>query len=172
MCPPQVRMRPNLRQTGFTFIELMITLTIFGLLSTMAVPSLRSFILNNRMSAYTSDLVHSLALARTEAIKRAVPIQVCASSDASTCSDNGDWSQGWIIRTLDGDIIQSLPALNEQSSLNAGAASLTFQANGYLQGTGTQFNLCDDRGTPDAKVIQVNALGRAYQDASLTASCP
>jgi type IV fimbrial biogenesis protein FimT len=36
-------------------------------------------------------------LARTEAIKRGYRVNLCKSADAATCTDDGDWSQGWIL---------------------------------------------------------------------------
>ena len=68
------------RPGGFTLVELMVTLTVLAILVGVALPSFRDMILNNRRTAIVNDLVSSLLLARSEAIKRGQPVSVCASS--------------------------------------------------------------------------------------------
>jgi len=90
------------RHGGFTLLELMITLALAGILVTLAVPSMRQFMRNGRLATASNDLLHSLSLARTEAIKRqSGRVTVCASADpnaadsALACS-YGTMS-GWIV---------------------------------------------------------------------------
>ena len=71
-------------------MELMVTLAVAGVLATIAVPTMRTFGQNNRLTAAANDFLRSLQLARSEAIKRQKNVIVCASADAlaaaSTCS--------------------------------------------------------------------------------------
>ena len=83
-------------------MELMVTLAIAGVLVGLAVPSMREFMRNSRLTSASNDLLHSLSLARTEAIKRQTGrVTVCASADpnaadtALACS-YGTMS-GWIV---------------------------------------------------------------------------
>jgi type IV fimbrial biogenesis protein FimT len=96
------------RHGGFTLLELMITLALAGILVTLAVPSMRQFMRNGRLATASNDLLHSLSIARTEAIKRQKRlVTVCASADpnaaeaALTCS-YGTMS-GWIVFVDDVD---------------------------------------------------------------------
>lgn len=54
---------------GFTLIELMIAITIAGILLVIAIPSFQFTILNSRVKTAASDFHISLLLARSEAIK-------------------------------------------------------------------------------------------------------
>lgn len=54
---------------GFTLIELMIAVTIAGILLVIGVPSFKYTILNNRVKTAASDFHVNLLLARSEAIK-------------------------------------------------------------------------------------------------------
>jgi len=87
----------QLKQSGFTLIELLVVLAIAAIITTTAIPSFQSFIQNNRMSTTVHSFVSSLNLARSEAVKRGERVTVCKSSNASTCSNSGDWGQGWIV---------------------------------------------------------------------------
>jgi type IV fimbrial biogenesis protein FimT len=82
---------------GFTMIELMVTITVVAILLVIAVPSLRSFIQKNRIVGEASSFVSDLQYARSEAIKRGLPVAICASSDGINCSTTNTWHQGWIV---------------------------------------------------------------------------
>jgi Tfp pilus assembly protein FimT len=79
-------------------MELMITLTIAAVILGIAAPSFTTFRQNNRLSGVANDLLGAMQTARTEAIKRQVPVSVCPSdnpdSGAPTCTA-GDFT-GWI----------------------------------------------------------------------------
>jgi type IV fimbrial biogenesis protein FimT len=88
---------------GFTMIELMVTLTVAGVLTALALPNLRPFVQNSRLTSASNDLLRSLYIARTEAVKRQVNVAVCATadptaSDASiTCSYGASAFNGWFV---------------------------------------------------------------------------
>jgi len=79
-------------------MELMFTLVIATLLATVAIPGFNGLIKKNRISTYTNNLVTSLALARSEAVKRGTQISLCASSNGLNCT-NTSFQQGWIVFT-------------------------------------------------------------------------
>jgi type IV fimbrial biogenesis protein FimT len=82
--------------TGFTFLELLITLAVVSLVFSIGVPSLQQLLDSNRASTEINHLVGTLALSRSEAIKRNRRITVCQTADRVHCASSGDWSQGWI----------------------------------------------------------------------------
>ena len=55
---------------GFTLIELMVTLVVFGILLTVGVPAFREFTMTNAMAARVNAFVSDLTYVRNEAIKR------------------------------------------------------------------------------------------------------
>lgn len=84
---------------GFTLLEILVAIAILALLIGLAVPNLRSTIQNNRVTATTNEFTSSFQFARSEALKRGVPVSVCAADTADgeldpECGD--DWSAGWI----------------------------------------------------------------------------
>ena len=77
-------------------IELMITLIIMGIVLAIAVPSFSSFLLNSQTATLANDFTGAVYLARSEAVKRAVPVQVCPGVDETNCAA-GDWDDGWLV---------------------------------------------------------------------------
>jgi type IV fimbrial biogenesis protein FimT len=86
-------------QTAFTLMELMVSLTVLGILLGLAVPTFRDFTRNNRTAALHNDLTTAFTLARSEALKRSMPVSICASTDGTACATDDDWSAGWIVFT-------------------------------------------------------------------------
>lgn len=84
-------------QQGFTLIELMVTLALAAVLAFLAAPSFRSTIATSKLTSRTNDLVGTLALARSESIRRGTRITVCKSSNQTSCATTGNWEQGWIV---------------------------------------------------------------------------
>lgn len=76
---------------GFTLIEMMVVLAVAAILLGIGVPSFRSLIENQRMTAVTNDFFAAINLARSEAIKRGTRV------DLVPAGADGDWSEGWIV---------------------------------------------------------------------------
>jgi type IV fimbrial biogenesis protein FimT len=79
-----------LSASGFTLVELIITLTIAGILTAIAVPTFNSVISNNRLTAYSNEFVTALNLARSEAIKRGTQITIKRNGPTTK-----EWQYGW-----------------------------------------------------------------------------
>lgn len=78
-------------------VELMITLFIVGILLSIGIPSLKTFMQGNRLIAASNSLVSAIHIARSEAIKQNVGVTVCESQDGISCGNSGDWKNGWIV---------------------------------------------------------------------------
>jgi type IV fimbrial biogenesis protein FimT len=79
----------------------MVTLTVAGVLTALALPNLRPFIQNSRLTSAANDLLRSLYIARAEAVKRQSNVVVCATADPTasdatiTCSYGA--FNGWFV---------------------------------------------------------------------------
>ena len=79
--------QPTSKQSGFTIIELMIAVLIAGILLAYGVPSMRTFIQNNRIESESQRLFTILKQARNNAIVTNTPSLVCRSTLAQTSVD-------------------------------------------------------------------------------------
>ena len=57
-------------QSGFTLIELMVTLAVFAILAALSAPSFARMIEKSRLRGAADDVVNLIGIARSEAVKR------------------------------------------------------------------------------------------------------
>lgn len=91
------------KQTGFTLAELMITVAIAAILLAVGMPSMRDFIKNSRITAVTNEMVSTLMVARSEAMRASGMSCVCPAVDGDNdgavdlaCVASNNWETGWI----------------------------------------------------------------------------
>jgi len=93
---------PIIKKTkGITLVEMVIAVTIVGILASMASPSMKAMLENNRVTVANNNLVSALFFARSEALKRRVNVHLCISNEAQagceTDTANMDYANGWLI---------------------------------------------------------------------------
>ncbi len=161
---------------GFSLYELIFTLSIVGILMVLAAPSFQSTIQQNQLTASTSELHTALSLSRSEAIKRASFMTLCASTDLLVCNNSTDWSNGWILfMDNDGDgvfedngnavlcennddcLIKVWDNLSNNMTLSADVSSITFDLNGVPLAIANYTATSSNQTTQ----ITVNSTGRA-----------
>lgn len=166
--------RPGSTARGFTLIELMTAITIFGILMMIAVPSFRDAALGSRLSAIANNLLASVQLARSEAIKRNAVITLCATANGTSCAASGGWEQGWIVRDAAATVIQRQQAVPADLKVTqtGGTSALSFQPIG-VGATAAIFTVC--RGSPvgsQERVVRVSATGIANVTRTTAGACP
>ena len=96
-------MKPNATgdgQRGFTLMELMVAITVFGILTALAVPSFTTMTNRNKLAAESNELLSAFQYARMEAIRTSASVTVCgtASSDADADEDCESGEQPfWVV---------------------------------------------------------------------------
>ena len=69
----------NGKSSGFTLIELMVTIAVLAIVLTIAVPSFQGVIRSNQLTTEANTLASALQLARSEAVKRGVDVSLSAN---------------------------------------------------------------------------------------------
>ena len=103
---------------GFSLPELLVVLLIIALLAAMAGPSWTRTVSAYRLALARDALLRSLALTRSEAIKRNTRVVMCRSRTALACETLSGWQSGWVI----------FQDSNNDAQLDAGEAIIYRQA--------------------------------------------
>jgi type IV fimbrial biogenesis protein FimT len=155
---------------GFTLIELMVAVSVAAVLLGLGVPAFRQTLISNRLTASANEFMAALNYARSEAIRRGVPVALCKSSSGTSCDTGGNkWEIGWMAfvdANKDGkwdsgeDILRVWPALPEGYTLrpnNNFDNYLRYDPQGAANNIGT-FALCYQAKREGAKAIVITRL--------------
>jgi type IV fimbrial biogenesis protein FimT len=130
-------------QRGFTLMELIVSITVLGVLTAVAVPSFTNMINRNRLAGQSNELLAAIQYARTEAIRTSTPVTFCgaAGADAASDDDCGEGTQvHWVvIGTTDGvqEQLREL-AVKDPLTVSANIERITFTADGLARDPDTQ----------------------------------
>jgi type IV fimbrial biogenesis protein FimT len=92
------RVKPR-QVSGFSLIEVMVTLAILAILALAALPAFTTWIANSRVRAAAEDMSSGLRLAQTEAVSRSRQT-VFALTDAQNPSSTADYTadgSNWVV---------------------------------------------------------------------------
>ena len=177
----------NNAQTGFTLVELMMTLAIAGIIATQAVPSFANMMARNRLVTQTNNLVADIHLARSEAATRGVQVVLCQSADprdpTPSCGGTANtWTTGWLLYTESdgtagflssgGDTLIRIghPA-HAVITVMSDSTSLQYNSDGTASSAAV-FAICDtDDGTTTGRQININGVGRPRLTSGSIGSC-
>lgn len=121
MSRPRVQGRAGRR--GFTMIEMLATVAVLAVVSAIAAPGMRSFALSQRAKTLSYDLVQDLLVARSEALKRNVPVTMAPVGS--------NWATGWTV-TAGGVQIAARQADHAALQFDAAPAAITFNVYGRV----------------------------------------
>jgi len=175
-----IHMNKNIQ--GFTLIELIVTLAVVSILLLTGIPMLNQMTSNNRLVTQINNIAGSLAVARSESIKRGASITLCGSTDGATCNSSS-WESGWIIfsdannnavfDSATESMLKIVAPFSGGSTLRLSqsdsASIIRYRSDGSLRDLDADatltdrgtFTLCDNTAsTTKAKAININPLGR------------
>lgn len=155
-------------RSGFSLIELMVTIAIVSILLTLGVPSFSAVLRNITLTTQANNFVAAINLARSEAIRRNTAVTLSATASNIT---QHHWESGWQIwvdsngnGTLDnGELLRLFPDMGS-GTLVSNTSLLHFSGNGFLDGR-QQVTLVFSLQPPDcaaepARDIMITPAGR------------
>jgi len=181
-------MEKTAQNRGFTLIELVIGIAIFGILVAVGLPSFTSAIQNSRISSQYNNTIGAFFIARSEAVKTSGNVTVCArlEDQSQGCKQGGgDWSHGIIVFVDDLPVVDDTtivigsedtvihvePKLTGDNTLMAYGATdntaatsearsyVTYNPNGSTNWRGASLILCDSRYEEYARAMNIVITG-------------
>jgi type IV fimbrial biogenesis protein FimT len=180
------------RASGFTLVELMITVTIAVVLIMIAVPSFKTIILSNKLTTTSNDLVLAINSARMEAVKRNANTQLCSNSatgnttGATDTLGNACTTQTGAVYVLVGgttqtatQVLASTPGIATPIQLHGNVQALRFNGQGlaYAVGSttpyaGTVADICTSQMSSNNHLVITMAAGSILTTIPGPGACP
>src|SRR5512139_2166969 len=121
--------RPGL-QGGLTLVEVITVIGIVAILAAAAFPGMTTMLVAQRLRSAGTDLMSSLLIARSEAIKRGSQVRLAPITGT-------DWSAGWIAKaTATGDQIDRRGAPGYRVQVTRAPAAIVYERTGRLSAPG------------------------------------
>jgi type IV fimbrial biogenesis protein FimT len=157
---------PRARAGGFTLVELLTVMVMVAILAAIAMPGLSNLLASQRLRAAGTDLVTSLLVARSEAIKRKARVEVAPKAD-------GQWTSGWRVATVAGDEqIDAAEPTGLRVKLASAPDRVVYESSGRLAVVGiAQFELVDSKSEPgvEGRCVTIDPSGLPKLDKG---ACP
>ena len=174
----------KIRESGVTLIELLVAITVFVILSTLAVPAYEFIMASSHIADESNSLAGTLWAARSSAIENGEPVTLCASSNGTTCTDTA-WQDGWIVftdynndQTVDpGDTIRQVrSAFTSPDTVvpSQQISSITFNREGFAAGVPNDvtFEFHDSTNNKAlTRCVLLQRMGTALAEAYGTGNC-
>lgn len=162
-------------RSGYTLVEMMVTLVVLALLVTTGLPAMNRFLAGIELRAAHERLFRHLSAARLTAVTEGRRTALCPSSDGQSCSGGSDWTAGWITFVdADGNrsrepaeriiAVGRLPA-DVRLQTSRARRAIRFLPSGASPGSNLTFRLCHRRALPGRAIILSNQ-GRARSSRS------
>ncbi len=171
---------------GMSMLDLMITISIGAILLAAGVPTFSATANKNQIDTTASQLLVSLNVARSEAVKRRRSVRVCPSVDSSSCStEDGAWNSGWLVfedansnNSADAsEIIRLVNSLEPGLEIDVSDSMevfVQFQPTGAAignSGTAGTFTVCHSNTSIRAQILRISAAGGVDVDNGVPADC-
>lgn len=158
----------TLHQRAFSLIELLITLTLLALLSSIALPSFAELIERNRIETLRNLLQTQVNHARASSVLHNRRVEVCGSSDGQSCDNR--WHIGWLLRFIDTQepISQHVLSANDRLKWAGFQQKITFHHNGTAPLGNGRFYFCNSQNDVVLQMV-LNRQGRLRRVSGLEA---
>ena len=160
-------------ESGFSLIELLVTLATGVILLGIGVPSFQAFAAGNQQASEINRFVRHLNLARSEAVKTGRDHVLCPSRDMTWCLDDTAWDEGYILfedrnenglRDPQEALLRSsrpLAKIGLDMRSTQGRKQIIYRADGRSAGSNLTLTFCDPGEKVPPRAVILSNTGRA-----------
>jgi type IV fimbrial biogenesis protein FimT len=140
--------------SGFTMIEMIVTLTIFSILVALTIPTMKDWIASTKVRAVADGLQNGMRFAQSESLRRSRQVVFALTNSTNP---QGDFTAGTLAANANGSgwVIVTIPAMVD------GSESAVFVGSGVLTSAGSAVAIT---GAPTA--VCFNSVGRLVANAA------
>ncbi|AAZ33608.1 general secretion pathway protein GspH [Pseudomonas amygdali pv. tabaci str. ATCC 11528] len=151
---------------GFSLIELLVTVSLVGILAAIAIPSFTSSIQSNKADTELSDLQRALNYARLEAINRGVTVRIAPTSGTAWTGE----LQVYLVSDANKKALRTVAAMSSGGTLVAdpNVAAFDFNNLGGLIAPSSLVTMTYTRGST-TKTMSICLTGRIVLSGSCNA---
>ena len=157
------------RDSGYSLLELMMTIAVAALILTLGVPSFSALKARNAQRVEINALFHAVHLARKGSIMRKQVVSLCPTADGLTCNPGRDWSGGFLVfensdrdeppELDDGDILLYRHLASPSVKIAANRRGFTLRAT-FLRATNGTLVVCDRAARVSPRALVISYTGR------------
>jgi len=144
----KVAQKLRMSSSGFTLIELMVTIAVLAIIVGIAAPNISTQLANQRVKSTTATLVNALKEAKAESVIRRQPITLSYANNSSPKVIN--------ITDEDKRIIASY-SYDDKSTIKPFKASIKFEPSKRVDAVAT-YTICDTNTSIVPKQVNVSKL--------------
>lgn len=172
-------------QNAFSLIEVLATLVVAGILASVALPNMRNFIMNNRITAKTNELVKAINFARIESISHPnvhyliVPYKETDWTSGCKIMSQGTDSNGVLKEPEEIKVFKFKKNDGIALNSNLNTSQVEYASRGRVRmptdGTFVQFTICNSQDPqlyPNGQFVQIAPTGRVSSCRNNCASNP
>ncbi len=160
------------RNTGFSLIELLVTVALLSILLALGVPAFTDLIVSTKLTSATNTLIGHLQYARAEAIKRGRGLVGVGpyKSDTAWLEDDS-WEGGYMVAAADNASPPNLQVLRRVDKTDLASLTITstnktepivyFEHDGSTHGVAnTTLRICSKNDPNKKRGVTISAIGR------------
>lgn len=125
-------------QRGFSLLELMVTVAVLAIIAGAAAPSFRSMMQRSQLTAASNEMLAVFQSARMEALRTNSRVEVCPSSNDSTCAGS-NWARVIMVAHKNGtstvlrNVELNAAAVSIAPSSNIGTQKIWYLPDGFVR---------------------------------------
>ncbi len=150
------------KNKGFSLLELLFALSLMVIIFMIIVPSQNIFLTKSKTDVLSSQLMHAIALTRSESIARGEKVTLCGSRDQITCTYFNN--MGYLIFSAEKMLYTLQNTTNDGvmhwQAFPNGRTDLQYLSSGLTNSENGTFWYCEKNASTPSFAVTVSQSGR------------